>query len=187
MLQAAPPPPPPRPPPPEVVRTESEYVQVARRDMPFTYQRGNQSEKATLRYVLFLRTDTEATRPATPPGEVPSPFVEITCRWTISTFLQREPCVETLSGRMACGEMYTGRFGDRSTGEEKMPGEGASACAPSHLSVRTAERNLRASLGPVIDELFDDDLEKRVKPDLARAGITMKPRAVSPPTGPARR
>ncbi len=175
MFQALPPP----APPPETVRTESAYLQAGRRDMPLTLSRaptarGREpvSERALLRYRLYVRTDVEAKQPPLGDGPV---VVKITCDWTVSTFLQREPCFESITGRLACGESYTVRMEERQTGSEAMVAE-PSACGLAHPAAAAAEARLRAVLAEKADALFDDDLARRYTPELARAGITLKPR-----------
>ena len=176
MFQALPPP----APPPETVRTESAYLQAGRRDMPLTLvkvpararDKDAPSEKALLRYRLYVRTDVEAKQPPLGDGPV---VVKITCDWTVSTFLQREPCFESITGRLACGKSYTVRMEERQTGSETMIAE-PSACGLSHPAAAAAEARLRAVLAEKADALFDDDLARRYTPELAKAGITLKPR-----------
>lgn len=173
-------PPPAPPPPPEVVRTESAYLQAARRDMPLTLvrvpARGKEkdapSEKALIRYRLYVRTDVEATQP--PLGDGPA-VAAITCAWTVLTFLQREPCFESITGRMACGESYTIRLEERQSGRETLVTEPA-ACGLTLPASAAAEARLRAVLAEKADALFDDDFARRFTAEMTKAGIAVRPR-----------
>jgi hypothetical protein len=165
------PPPPPVPVVPEVVRTDSSYLSVARRDVPLVLERGKTSEKALIRYQLLVRTDMEAIQaPAASTG-----VIELTCTWTISTWLQREPCFESLTGRLACGETYTTRLEDRERGSEKTA-EPASACNVTRANVVTAQTRLGQTVASSAAARFEDDLARRLTPDLAKAGLSVKPR-----------
>ena len=168
--------PPPPPPVAEVVRTESAYLQAARRDMALTLVKGTgkaaATERALVRYRLYVRTDVEATQPPIGDGPV---IAQITCTWTVGAFLQREPCFESITGRLACGESYTLRMEDRLRGSETMVAE-PTACGLSLPASAAAEGRLRAVLAEKADALFDDDLARRFTPELAKAGITVKPR-----------
>jgi len=170
VFQAPPPPPPPTP--PEIVRTESSYLRVARKDVPVTLVREKASEKALIRYQLFVRTDVEATQP--PIGEGPV-VAEVTCNWTSSTYLQREPCFESLTGRLACGEAYTVRLEESARGSEKLLGE-PTACGVALPAAAAAEVRLGAALTASAEGRFADDLARRLTPEFARAGVVAKPR-----------
>ena len=164
--------PPPPPAVPEVVRTDSSYLSIARRDVPLTLQKGKAAEKALIRYQLLVRTDMEAVQ-APLVGE--AVLAEITCSWTITTWLQREPCFESLSGRLACGEAYTTRLEDRERGSEKTTEE-ASACTVVRPVVVAAQTRLGQTVAATAAERFEDDLARRLTPDLVKAGLTVKPR-----------
>jgi hypothetical protein len=162
--------PPPVPPPPEIVRTESGYAPAAHRDVPLTLTRGAQSEKALIRYQLFARTDVQASRPA---GAEPT--VDFTCAWTVTAYLEREPCFESITGRLACTESYTVRLDDRERGEEKMAGD-PGTCGLATPSVAAAQTRLRDALTGKADAQFDDDQARRFLPGLVKSGVTAKPR-----------
>lgn len=163
---------PPPPAVPEVVRTDSSYTSIARRDVPLTLAKGKAAERALIRYQLLVRTDMEATQ-APLAGE--AVLGEITCAWTITTWLQREPCFESLTGRLACGETYTTRLEDRERGSETSTEE-AAACNVARPAVVAAQTRLGRSVAATAAERFDDDLARRLTPDLAKAGLTVKPR-----------
>jgi hypothetical protein len=106
--------PPPPPPPPEIVRTESSYLQVARKDVPMTLAKDKRTENALIRYQLFVRTDVEARQAPAVPDAAPPP---VFCQWVVTVYLEREPCFESISGKMACGERYTVRLRDQERGK----------------------------------------------------------------------
>ncbi|MCW5760866.1 MAG: hypothetical protein KIS90_13940, partial [Phenylobacterium sp.] len=106
------PPAPPPPQPPEVVRTESAYLRVARKDVPLLITREKAAakepgEKALIRYQLFVRTDIEARQNPATPDEPPPP---VHCQWVVTSYLEREPCFESITGKLACAESYTVRL-----------------------------------------------------------------------------
>lgn len=168
MFQAPPPP----PPPPEIVRTESAYLQVARKDVPMVLTKGKQSETALIRYQLFVRTDVEARQaPATPEAPPPPVF----CQWVVTVYLEREPCFESITGKLACGERYTVRLEDRERGNEILPLTAeAAACAVGKPEIAAASSRLAAAAEASADTRFGADLTRRLTPELARGGIAVR-------------
>ena len=173
MLFQAPPTPPPQP--PEVVRTESGYLRVARKDVPLLITRERASsrdpgEKALIRYQLFVRVDVEARQNAAKPeDETPPP---IHCQWVATSYLEREPCFESITGRLACGESYTVRLDDIERGTEVLPLTAEpSACALARPEIAAAQARLGAAIGATADDRFADDLARRLTPSYARAGL----------------
>lgn len=170
MFQAAPP-----PPPPEIVRTESDYLRVARKDVPLLLVRDKQTEKALIRYQLFVRTDVEARQDAAEPDKPPPP---VQCQWAATLYLEREPCFESLTGKLACGERYTVRLPDRQDGRETLPLTAEpTACAIGKPEVVASSQRLAVAAGDSADERFADDLAKRLTPELAKAGVKASPRS----------
>lgn len=163
MFQADP------PPPPEIVRTESDYLRVARKDVPLLLSRDKQSEKALIRYQLFVRTDVEARQATADPDKPPPP---VFCQWAATLYLEREPCFETLTGKLACGERYTVRLPDREDGRETLPLTAeASACAVAKADVQASASRLGAAAAASADDRFGDDLSRRLMPELAKGGL----------------
>jgi len=162
-------PPPPEPAPPEIVRTESDYLRIARKDVPLLLTREKQGEKALIRYQLFVRTDVEARQASAQPDQPPPP---IHCQWAVTLYLEREPCLESLTGKLACGERYTVRLPDREDGRETLPltAEPA-ACAISRPDVQASSGRLAAAAGAGAEERFADDLARRLMPEYAKGGI----------------
>ncbi len=163
MFQADP------PPPPEIVRTESDYLRVARKDVPLLLSRDKQTEKALIRYQLFVRTDVEARQASAEPDKPPPP---VFCQWAATLYLEREPCFETLTGKLACGERYTVRLPDREDGRETLPLTAeASACAVAKADVQASAGRLGAAAAASADDRFGDDLARRLMPELAKGGV----------------
>jgi len=174
VFQAEPPP----PPPPEVVRTESDYLRVARKDVPLTLTRDKQSEKALIRYQLFVRTDVEARQDAAQPDKPPPP---VFCQWAATLYLEREPCLESLTGKLACGERYTVRLPDREDGRETLPlTTEAAACAVAKPDVQASSSRLAAAASASAEDRFADDLARRLMAEYARGGIKAAPRPPKP-------
>ena len=165
MFQAPPPP----PPPPEIVRTESDYLRVARKDVPLLLTREKQAEKALVRYQLFVRTDVEARQDAAQPDQPPPP---VHCQWAATLYLEREPCFESLTGKLACGERYTVRLPDRQDGRETLPLTAEPAdCRISKPEVVASSQRLAVAAGEGAEARFGDDLAKRLTPELTRGGV----------------
>jgi hypothetical protein len=162
------------PPPPQVLRSETSNTTVAWRDTPLTYARAGQAERALVRHQRVLRVDVAATRPAQPDPAAPV-LAEITCGWTISPYLQRDPCVETLGGQLACAESYNAQVGDREKGEAKVAD--AAACGLAAPEVAAAQARLSVVARTGADARFDDDLSRRLTPQLVKAGVAVRPRA----------
>lgn len=170
MFQAPPP-----PPPPEIVRTESSYLQVARKDVPMLLVKAKQAENALIRYQLFVRTDVEARQA---PAQAEGPPPPVFCQWVVTVYLEREPCFESISGKLACGDRYTVRLEDRERGSETLPLTAeATACAVGKPEVAAASARLAAAGEAAADAHFGADLTRRLTPELAKGGIkaTIRP------------
>jgi len=162
------------PPAPQVLRSETANTTVAWRDTALAYAKAGQTERALVRHQLFLRVEVTATRPATPPDPAATVLPEITCAWTLSTFLQRDPCLETLAGQLACADSYTGQVGDRERGELKLADP--AACGLALPEVVAAQARLASLTRAGADARFDDDLKRRLTPQLVQAGVAVRPR-----------
>lgn len=165
---------PPPPQPPEVVRTESAYLRVARKDVPLliTHEKGaakDPGEKALIRYQLFVRVDIEARQDAAKADAPPPP---LHCQWVATSYLEREPCFESITGKLACGESYTVRLDDIERGTETLPlTDDASACKLARPEIAAAQARLGAAIAATADGRFADDLARRLMPSYARAGL----------------
>lgn len=173
MFQAPPPPPP--PPAPEVLRTEGVNLAIATDDRLVVFAKGQQAERGVVRYQLFQRVDVEATRPAAAPDASPDAAPPpILCTWTVSVWLQRDPCIESITGRLACMQPYTVRLDDRDRGSEPVPE--AAACVPEHPSVSAAMTRMSEAVSGGAAARFEADLERRFAPELGHAGVAVRPR-----------
>lgn len=174
----------PPPQPPEVVRTESAYLQAARKDVPLLLTREKApkapGEKALIRYQLFVRIDIEARQDAAKP-DAPPP--QIHCQWVATSYLEREPCFESITGKMACGESYTVRLDDIERGRETLPLTAEpTACALAKPEIAAAQARMGAALAATADARFGDDLTRRLTAEYARAGIRFSIRPAAPRT-----
>jgi hypothetical protein len=137
--------------------------------------KGKQGENALIRYQLFVRTDVEA-RQAPALADAPPP--PVFCQWIVTVYLEREPCFESISGKLACGDRYTVRLEDRERGNETLPlAAEATACAVGKPEIAAASRRLAAMGEASAGARFGDDLTRRLTPELARGGITARIRA----------
>jgi hypothetical protein len=151
------------------VRTESSYLQVARKDVPMALVKGKQTENALIRYQLFVRTDIEARQAPAVPDAAPPP---VFCQWVVTIYLEREPCFESISGKLACGERYTVRLKDQQRGNETLPLTAeATACAVGKPEVAASSAVMAAAGEAGADTYFGDDLTRRVTPEFAKDGI----------------
>lgn len=171
LFQVTPAPP---PQPPEVVRTESAYLRVARKDVPLLITRTKApvkepGEKALIRYQLFVRVDIEARQDPAKPDAPPPP---VHCQWVVTSYLEREPCFESITGKLACAESYTVRLDDIERGNETLSlADDATACALTRPGIAAAQTGLGAIVEATADQRFADDLERRLTPTYARAGF----------------
>jgi hypothetical protein len=151
------------------------YVQAASSNTLLNLSKGRQLERAVIRYQLYVRTDVAARQPSAPAPDAPLPA--LICSWTVKTYLEREPCFESLSGRLACAEGYTPMLDTQESGSDAMPGEEAKACSLTRTAVAAATSRVAASLAASAAARFDDDLKRRLVPEFARAGVVARPRA----------
>jgi hypothetical protein len=157
---------------PVEVRTQSDYALVAHRDDARLYVRAAQSERALVRYQLFLRTDVTLNKRALPGVEA----FELTCDWTVSPYLQRQPCVETLDGKLACAETYTVQLDDREAGQFKPADPEGATCRMDAPDLAEGAARLSTAVTDSATTRFDDDFKRRVRPDLAKAGMAVRAR-----------
>ncbi|MCR5873765.1 hypothetical protein LRS10_05985 [Phenylobacterium sp. J426] len=98
----------------------------------------------------------------------------ILCEWVVSIWLQRDPCVESLTGRLACMQGYNTRLEDRDRGSE--PVSEATACTPDHPATVAASKRLAQAVAGTSVALFETDMKRRFAPELSYAGVTLRPR-----------
>ncbi len=166
-----------------MIRFESASQAAARRDTPLVYVKGARTEQALVRHQIFLRTEVEARKPR---GAAAGSDIE--CAWAIIAFLQRVPCLESITGELSCSEDWTSRVGQQETGRAQLAADQQASCSLSYTPVAVAQARLSAAVAQNAPEVFDEDLAKRVRPQLRAAGVTVRaPGAAAPRPGPARK
>jgi hypothetical protein len=171
MMQADAPPAPPAAPPAEVlvVARADHTTTAASLDLPLTLVKAGRREEMVVRRVLFVNASVTQVRPAAggPNGGGDS------YRWTLAGFLEREYCVRSLLGVLACATPQTEPLPDKAQGEAPL-----SAPGDFRLAV-LAEANLSSTLAARSDEIFAADRLAAVDPQLKAAGVSVA-KAVPP-------
>lgn len=157
------------PAPAVVVIARAEHTTVAANlDLPLTLAKAGRREEMVVRRVLFVNAVVTQVQPA---GGGPDSY-----RWTLAGFLEREYCVRSLTGVLACTTPETQALPDKAAGEAPL-----SAPGDFRLAV-LAEGNLSTTLAARSDEIFAADRTAAVDPFLKAAGVKV---ATAPP--PTRR
>jgi hypothetical protein len=168
MIQAEAPPAAQAPGPPaaEVVLARSDHATVAASlDLPLSLVKAARREEIIVRRVLFVNASVVQVRPA---AGGPDRY-----RWTLASFLQREYCVRSLTGVLACTTPQTAALPDKAQGE-------AALTAPGDVSLAVqAEGVLSSTLAARSEEIFTADRQAEVDPFLKAAGV--KPVTATPP------
>jgi hypothetical protein len=163
MIQADPPPPA-SPPPAEVVVARSNHTTVAASlDLPLSLTKAGRHEAMIVRRVLFLNVVVNQVLPAGAPDSGASDRY----RWTLTSFLEREYCVRSVTGVLACTTPETAPLPDKGDGEAPLTSPGDFS-----LAVR-AEGLLSSTLAGRSDEIFEADRKAAVDPFLRAAGVTL--------------
>lgn len=159
----------PAPPPAELVVARSSHTTTAASlDLPLSLAKGGRREEMTVRRVLFVNAVVTQVQPA---GGGPDRY-----RWTLAGFLEREYCVRSLTGVLACTEPEIAPLPDKADGE-------APLIAPGDFRLATlAEGNLTSTLAARADEIFAADRASAVDPFLKAAGVAV-PKASGPRSG----
>ena len=178
MLFQAPPPPPP-PAEHRVLRQEAGTVIVADNDSRLTIQKPPAAEAVVVRQRLLLRHSL--TELAIAEGEP-----RTTCRWEISSYMQRDFCFSSITGLTGCTASVSDRLAQEAAGtfettpppeEGDPPPTGAPKyCAFNAALLAAALADAQARLGDRRTELFEKDFAVHVRPLLTRTGATLKPR-----------
>ena len=109
MIQADTPPAAPPPAVAEVVLARNDHTTVAANlDLPLTLTKAGRREEMIVRRVLFVNASVIQVRP-TAGGD--------RYRWTLAGFLEREYCVRSLTGVLACTTPETEALPDKAQGE----------------------------------------------------------------------
>jgi hypothetical protein len=166
MIQADTPPAAPAPAAPpaaEMVLARSDHTTVAASlDLPLNLMKAGRREEMVVRRVLFVNASVLQVRPAAGGGD--------RYRWTLAGFLEREYCVRSLTGVLACTTPETEALPDKAQGE-------AALTAPGDVSLAVqAEGTLSSTLAARSEEIFAADRQAAVDPFLKAAGVSA-PRA----------
>jgi hypothetical protein len=143
----------------EVVIARSEHTTVAASlDLPLSLAKAGRREEMVVRRVLFLNAAVIQVRPA---AGGPDRY-----RWTLASFLEREYCVRSLTGVLACTTPEVAPLPDKAQGE-------APLAAPGDFSLAVqAEGTLSSTLAARSDEIFAADRLAAVDPFIKAAGAT---------------
>jgi len=148
----------------EVVVARSNHTTVAASlDLPLSLVKAGRREEMVVRRVLFVNAVVTQVRPAEAPGGgAPDRY-----RWTLASFLEREYCVRSLTGVLACTTPEAAPLPDKSEGE-------APLAAPGDISLAVqAEGVLSSTLAARADEIFAADRKAAVDPFLRAAGASV--------------
>jgi hypothetical protein len=158
-------------PPAEVVVARSNHTAVAASlDLPLSLVKAGRREEMVVRRVLFLNAVVIQLRPAGAPDNGSADRY----RWTLAGFLEREYCVRSLTGVLACTTPEAAPLPDKAQGEAPL-----AAAGDVSLAVR-AEGLLSSTLAARSEEIFAADRLAAVDPFLKAAGakIAGGPKAV---------
>ncbi len=152
----------------EVVVACSDHTTVAASlDLPLSLTKGGSLVKAgrreemVVRRVLFLTAVVTQVRPA----DAPDSGGAERYRWTLAGFLEREYCVRSLTGVLACTTPEVAPLPDRAEGE-------APLTAPGDVSLAVqAEGLMSSTLAARSDEIFAADRKAAVDPFIKAAGV----------------
>ena len=163
MLQAETPPAPPAPSPPaEVVVARSNHTTVAASlDLPLSLVKAGRREAMVVRRVVFVNAAVTQVRPIDSQGAAGADRY----RWTLASFLEREYCVQSLTGVLACTTPEATPLPDKAQGEAPLAAAGDFSLAVA------AEGRLTSTLAGRSDEIFAADRQAAVDPFLKAAGV----------------
>jgi hypothetical protein len=153
----------------EVVVARSDHTTVAASlDLPLSIVKGGRREELVVRRVLFVNASVSQVRPSDGGPE--------RYRWALAGFLEREYCVRSLIGVLACTTPEVAALPDKAQGE-------APLTAPGDVTLAVkAEGLLSSTLAATADEIFTADRKAAVDPFLKASGVTL-PRAALPRRG----
>lgn len=143
----------------EVVVARSNHTTVAASlDLPLSLVKAGRREEMVVRRVLFLNAVVTLVRPA---AGGPDRY-----RWTLASFLEREYCIRSLIGVLACTTPEVAPLPDKAEGV-------ASLAAPGDFSLAVqAEGTLSSTLAARSGEIFAADRLAAVDPFIKAAGAT---------------
>jgi hypothetical protein len=145
------------PPAQTVVVARSDHTTVAASlDLPLSLVKARRREDMVVRRVLFVNASVTQVRPADGGSD--------RYRWTLASFLEREYCVRSLTGVLACTTPEVASLPDKAQGE-------AALAAPGDFTLAVqAEGNLTSTLAARSEEIFAADRLAAVDPFIKAAG-----------------
>lgn len=150
--------PPASPPAAEVVVARSDHTTVAASlDLPLNLAKAGRREEMVVRRVLFVNASVTQVRPAAGGAD--------RYRWTLASFLEREYCVRSLTGVLACTTPEVAPLPDKAQGEAPLAAQGDVSLAVQ------AEGLLSSTLAARSDEIFAADRLAAVDPFIKTAGV----------------
>jgi hypothetical protein len=158
MIQAdAPAAPPPTPPAEVLVVARADHTTTAASlDLPLTLVKAGRREEMVVRRVLFVNASVTQVRPV---AGGPDRY-----RWTLASFVEREYCVRSITGVLACTTPEATPLPDKAQGEAPLAAQG-----DFKLAVQ-AEANLSSTLAARSDEIFAVDRQAVVDPFIKASG-----------------
>jgi hypothetical protein len=158
----------------DVVVARSNHTTVAASlDLPLSLVKAGRREEMVVRRILFLNAVVTQVRPAEGGAD--------RYRWTLASFLEREYCVRSLTGVLACTTPEVAPLPDKAEGE-------APLAAPGDFSLAVrAEGTLSSTLAARSDEIFAADRQAAVDPFIKAAGVTAAKAAPRRSAGPPAR
>jgi hypothetical protein len=150
------------PPGAEVVIARNNHTTVAASlDLPLSLLKAGRREEMIVRRVLFVNAAVVQVRPA----DAPDGGGRDRYRWTLTGFLEREYCVRSLTGLLACTTPEVAPLADKAEGEAPLASPGDFTLAVQ------AEGALTSTLAARSDEIFAADRQAAVDPFLKAAGL----------------
>jgi hypothetical protein len=145
---------------------------ISQKTRPLVLTKGGRTEKALVRYQIFIRT---TVRPGAVPAAADGVSVSaIPCAWTVESFLQRDICFYSMTGLLACTNGDTTPLKATDTGQADLPS--GTVCEVFAKPVEGAESRVIAAVDRTKDQLYDDDYRLVVKPQLVGGGTTVTER-----------
>jgi hypothetical protein len=145
---------------------------VAQKARPLVLTKAGRTENAVIRYQMFLRTVAKpGAVPATPESVTVS---AIPCAWSVDSYLQREICFYSMTGLFACADEVTTVMRATDTGQTDLPV--GTVCEVMAKPVMEAEERVIAALDRTKDQVFNEDYDLIVKPQLAKGGVVVTER-----------
>lgn len=137
-----------------VVARSNHTTVAASLDLPLNLAKAGRREEMVVRRVLFVNAAVTQVRPAG--GD--------RYRWTLASFLEREYCVRSLTGVLACTTPEVAPLPDKAEGEAPLTAPG------DFLLAVQAEGNLSSTLAARSDEIFAADRQAAVDPFIKATG-----------------